>query len=105
MNEDAIKKLRGLLGMANRAGKIASGSSAVEKALTAGKVCGLILAEDARSSTAKKYRALAETAGIPLVVALSRETMGQALGKDGERAAVAILDAGFWGAMTKNIGE
>lgn len=86
-------KEKALLGMARRAGKIASGDSQVEALLKKGKGYLLILAEDALG-TQKKYSLWAKDLNLAVIAAGSKEELGACLGLS-PRAAVLILDHGF----------
>ena len=92
------KRLFGLIGIAEKAGKTASGEFAAEQALKAGKACLLILAEDASANTQKKFRDLCERVRCPLAVFGSKTELAHAIGKE-ERACVAILDQGLAAAI------
>ena len=50
------KKARFLIGLSMKAGKIAGGEFAAEKAVKQGKAYLLVLAEDASANTEKKFR-------------------------------------------------
>lgn len=82
------------LGMAQKAGKAASGDFAVRGALQAGKVKLLIVAQDTAEATKKELYFLAEQAGVPVLELLTRDELGYAIGK-AKRAAVAITDSNF----------
>ncbi|MBR1886223.1 MAG: ribosomal L7Ae/L30e/S12e/Gadd45 family protein [Schwartzia sp.] len=94
------KKIEGLLGMAQRAGKTASGEFAIQKAMAAGRVKALIVAEDASERFKETMMKEAAAKGVPVYTRLTKEELGQCLGKE-YRAAVALLDEGF----AKTLGE
>ena len=94
------KKIEGLLGMAQRAGKTASGEFAIQKAIASGKVKALIVAEDASGRFRETMMKEAAAKGIPVYARFTKEELGQCLGKE-YRAAAALLDEGF----AKAIGE
>lgn len=89
--------VEGVLGLAQKAGKIASGDMAVKEAL-AGKggkhTYVLLLADDAGTHSEKELVFQAEKAKVPIIRCLSRNELGRAIGKP-PRAALAVLDAGF----------
>ena len=85
------KKIEGLLGMAQRAGKTASGEFAIQKAIASGKVRALIVAEDASGRFKETMMKEAAAKGIPVYTRLTKDALGQCLGKE-YRAAAAILD-------------
>lgn len=86
------------LGLAQKAGKVASGDFAVRGALKSGRAKLLVLAEDAAPNSKKEMRYLAQAAGVPVIEMLGRWELGHALGKDA-RAAAAILDSNFAGML------
>ena len=88
------------LGMAQKAGKAASGDVAVRGALKSGKAKLLVLAEDAAPNSKKELRYLAEQAGVPVVELLTRAELGYAIGK-AQRAAIAIIDNNFANMLLK----
>ncbi len=80
-----------MIGMAARAGGIASGEFAVEKAIKSQKACLVIVAEDASENTRKGYMDAASFYEVPIEIFGSREELGRAIGK-AFRAAVAVTD-------------
>jgi len=104
MDKAAEQRVRNLLGMAQRARRVVSGSVAVEQAVKDGTAKLLLLAEDAEESTKKNYERLAEKYHIPWRVLLTRESMGASMGKE-YRAAAALLDEGFSKSLCRMLGE
>jgi ribosomal protein L7Ae-like RNA K-turn-binding protein len=97
MNE---QRLMSLLGLAQKAGKIASGEMAMENAVKTGKARLLLIAADASANTRKGHRDLATYYQVTYHEVLSKEQLGNAIGKP-PRAALAVIDAGF----SKTISE
>ena len=93
-----------LLGMAQRAGRIVSGSFAVEQAIREKKAKYLIVAADAAEESQKDYQEIANRYGIPFSLCLTKELLGKCLGKE-YRAAAALLDEGFGKALAKLMDE
>lgn len=83
-----------MLGLCQRAGKLASGDFAAEQALKKRKAELLILAEDASDRTQEKFLGLARTAGVRCYAVGTRDELGHALGKE-HRAAVVIQSRDF----------
>jgi ribosomal protein L7Ae-like RNA K-turn-binding protein len=83
-----------MLGLCQRAGKIASGDLAAEQALKKRKADLLILAEDASERTQEKFLALARSTAVPCYRVGTRDELGGALGK-AHRAAVVIQSRDF----------
>ena len=84
------------LGLAQKAGKTASGDMAVSEALKKG--CYAVLAEDAAPRTVEKVVALCKETHVPFTKRLTAARLGQALGK-APRAAVVLLDKNFMKMM------
>lgn len=64
------------LGLAQKAGKTASGDVAVRAALKSGKVKVLVLAQDAAPNSKKEIYFLAEMAGVQVIELLTRNELG-----------------------------
>lgn len=82
-----------LLGIARRAGKIASGDAQVEAMLKQEKGYLLILAEDAPGAH-KKFVQWAQDIKLPILKKGKKDELGQAIGLT-PRAAILVLDEGF----------
>ena len=93
-------KVLSLLGIAAKAGKVASGEFSTEKAVKEGKAYLVIVASDASENTKKKYYDLVTFYGVPLYEVFSKEKMGESIGKV-HRAAIAVTDTGFSQALHK----
>ncbi len=98
----AGKTAAGLLSMAQRAGKVASGAYAVAQAMDAGRAVLLLVAEDASEATKREMTVKAEKCQVPMIVCLSKEELGQCLGR-GERAVAVLLDKGFSKALEERL--
>ncbi|MBC9786042.1 ribosomal L7Ae/L30e/S12e/Gadd45 family protein [Heliobacterium chlorum] len=97
-------KIYGLLGLARRAGKIASGDSAVEANMKKQKVALLLVAKDASSGVTDKFSHWCADLKVPVVTFGQKESIGRALGQS-PRSLVAVLDDGFARAIRKAISE
>ena len=86
------------LGLAQKAGKIASGDFAVKSALKGGKVKLLIISSDASDNSKKDIYYLAGLYSVKTIEILDREQLGMAIGK-AKRTAIAVLDANFANMM------
>ena len=100
MNDKVIS----LLGLAERAGKIASGEFAAEKAVKTGKARLIIVAEDASDNTKKKFQNMCDFYEVPIYFYKDKDTLGHAMGKE-FRASLAVLDAGFAKGIKKQIED
>ena len=94
------ERIKNTVSMAQRAGKIASGAFAVEKAFQENAVKLLLIAEDATADSRDRFHILADKNHVPNVICMSRASLGGALGK-GLRSAAAILDEGFKKSLLK----
>ncbi len=101
MNE---KKIEGLLGMAQRAGKTASGDVAIRKAIASGQAAMLLVAKDASERTREALMKEAAGKNIPAHAILTKDMLGQCLGK-AYRASVVLLDEGFAKALEKELSD
>jgi ribosomal protein L7Ae-like RNA K-turn-binding protein len=100
MNEH---KLTSMLGLAQKAGKLASGELQVEKAVRSGKAKLILVAADATTSTKKGYRDLAHYYKVAYHEVLSKDQLGNATGKS-PRAAIAVVDGGFGKTISELLG-
>ena len=85
------------LGLAQKAGKTASGDMAVSEALKKGMGCYAVLAEDAAPRTVESGGSL-QRDPCSFYQRLTAARLGQALGK-APRAAVVLLDKNFMKMM------
>lgn len=99
-----MHKALSMLGIAAKAGRLASGETAAEQAIRKGKAELVILSEDASENTGKKFRNLCSTYKVPMIVFETKESLGRAIGK-GERSSVAVLDAALAEAVRIRIEE
>lgn len=82
------------LGLAQKAGKLASGDFAVKSALKSGKAKLLVVAADAAENSKKDMFYLAELSSVKVFEGLTRTQLGLAIGK-AKRTAIAVLDVNF----------
>lgn len=82
------------LGLAMRAGKLATGEETVLKAIRAGEAKLVLLARDAAENTGKKLADKCGSYGVPMLTGFTRYELGQAVGKP-ERVMFAVTDQGF----------
>ena len=93
-------KILSLLGLAAKAGKVASGGFAAEEALKAGRASLVILAGDASDNTCRRFEGLCRSRKVPCFRYSEKETLGKAIGR-GERTVAAVTDGGFAVALGK----
>ncbi len=99
---DMNKKVSGLLSMAAKAGKVASGGFMTEKSLQTGQACLVIIAEDASANTREKYTNKSHYYDVPVTVCGAGEELGRLIGKE-SRMTLAILDKGFADGILKGL--
>lgn len=94
------QKITSLLGLAQKAGKIASGELAVEKAVKSGQAKLVIMATDCSVATKKNYVDMTTYYKVEIRELYSKEQLGMCIGKM-YRATLAVTDAGFCTAIKK----
>lgn len=93
----------GLLGLAEKAGKIQSGEFSTEKAVKSGRACLCLVSEEASENTKKMFRNMCTYYEVPYYEFGTKEELGHATGKQ-MRASLAVVDPGFSKAIRKQIG-
>lgn len=97
-------KVLSLLGLAKRAGKVASGEFSTETAVKAGKAYLVIVSEEASDNTKKKFNNTCTYYKVPIHIYGSKEELGRCIGVE-FRASLAVTDPGFAEAIIKKIEE
>ena len=90
------------LGLAQKAGCIASGEYAVEKAVKGGLASLVIVAEDASDNTKKMFTNMCTYYHVPVCFFGKKEELGHSMGKE-FRASLAITDEGFAKTLVKQM--
>lgn len=98
------KRIISLLGLAQKAGKIASGELAVEKAIKSRQAKLVIIGKDCSEATKKNYRDMTTYYNVELYEEFSKEELGACIGKV-YRAALAVIDVGFSMALKKLLND
>lgn len=83
-----------MLGLATKAGRIASGEFSTEKAVKSGSAFLVVVSEEASENTKKKFRNMCSFYQVPMYLYGSKEALGNSIGKE-FRASLAVLDEGF----------
>lgn len=83
-----------LLGLAAKAGRVAAGGFSAEEAVKSRKARLVLVAEDAKSNTVKKFTDKCAFYKIPLRFYGTKETLGHSVGREA-RACLAVTDRGF----------
>ena len=92
-------KVLSLLGLATKAGKIASAEFSTVKS---GKGFLVLVAADASENTKKKFRNMCEFYEVPVYFLADKEELGKFCGKE-FRASLAVQDENFAKAMLKEL--
>lgn len=87
-------KFWGMLGLAQRAGKLAVGQEKAAEAVRNGGAVLLLLAEDASANTEKKVRDMSRFYEVPVLSPGDRVKIGSAIGRESAVVA-AVTDSGF----------
>ena len=87
-------KVLGLLGLAEKAGKVRSGEFSTEKAVKSGKA-------ESSDNTKKMFRNMCTYYKVPYFEFGNKEELGHILGKQ-MRASLAVIDENFSNALLKH---
>ena len=88
-------------GLASKAGKIVSGSDAVEEMIIKKKVFLIIIAKDASQKTAERFKRIAKENNIQSYIYGNIDDNSKAIGKK-NKAIIAIKDKNFSDAICRN---
>ena len=100
----AWNKVYGMIGMAMKAGRVASGEFATEKAVKSGKAALVIVAEAASENTKKKFRNMCEFYEVLFYQFGEMEMLGHSIGKQ-DRTSLAVLNEGFADSIQKHLED
>lgn len=87
-------KVLSMLGLAAKAGAIASGEFSTEKSVKEGRAFLVIVAEDASDNTKKHFRDMTAFYEVPMYTYSQKEILGHAIGKE-FRASLAVNNENF----------
>ena len=87
-------KVLSMLGLAAKAGAVASGEFSTEKSVKEGKAFLVIVAEDSSDNTKKHFRDMTTYYEVPMYEYSNKEMLGHAIGKE-FRASLAINNENF----------
>ena len=99
-----VDRVLSMIGIAAKAGKIASGEFSTEKAVKTGTAYLVITAEEASDNTKKKFKNMSDFYEVPYFEYQTKENLGRAIGKE-FRASLAITDANLAKAIEKKLLE
>ena len=86
-------KALSMIGLATKAGKVASGEFCTEKEVKSGRACLVIVADDASDNTKKKFQNMCDFYQVPIYFYKDKEF----------RASLVVLDEGFAKGIRKHI--
>lgn len=95
-------KVLSLLGLATKAGKVASREFSTEKSVKTGKGFLVLVADDASQNTRKKFQNMCDFYEVPIYFIANKEELGRFCGKE-FRASLAVQDENFAKAMLKEL--
>ena len=98
----AQNRVLSMIGLAQKAGKTASGEFATEHAVKAGKAALVIVSDESSDNTKKKFQNMCDYYEVPVYFYGGKEELGHAMGKE-FRASLAILDEGLAKSIEKNL--
>lgn len=87
-------KVLSILGIAAKAGYIASGEFQTERAIKTSMAHLVIVAEDASENTKKMFRNMCEFYEVPQIIYGTKDQIGHAVGKE-YRSSLAVTDHGL----------
>ena len=99
MKRDSVLSL---VGIAKKAGKVASGEFQTEQAVKSGKAGLVIVSEEASENTKKKFRNMCGFYRVPVFVYGGKEQLGTAIGCE-FRASLAVTDEGLSRSIEKKL--
>jgi len=99
MKPDSVLQL---LGLAQRAGRVASGEFMTENTVKEGKSWLVIVAMDASDNTKKQFKNMCDYRDIPYREYSDKERLGHAIGKE-FRASCSVTDENLAKELVKKI--
>lgn len=97
-------KVLSYIGLATKAGKVASGEFMTEKTVKEGRAFLVIVAQDASDNTKKMFTNMCSFYHVPIVFLQEKEALGHAMGKQ-FRASLTITDQGLADAIMKQLDK
>ncbi|MCP1101174.1 ribosomal protein L7Ae-like RNA K-turn-binding protein [Aequitasia blattaphilus] len=91
-----------LIGLATKAGRVASGEFSTEKEVKSGRGKLVIVAMDASENTKKKFSNMCEFYKVPIFFLADKVSLGHCMGKE-FRASLVVLDEGFAKSIQKKL--
>lgn len=98
------KKVFSYIGLAAKAGNLASGEFMAEKAVKEGKAKLVIVAEDASNNTKKMFTNMCTYYKVPIYFFGEKTKLGHAIGKE-FRASLVLFDKGLADMVEKQLNS
>ncbi len=98
ITEKLEERIASYLSLANKAGKIVSGSDQVLEKLKKGGIGLLFIATDISADIGEKFRSVAKLKDVRCMTMFTKEHLGGLIGKE-LRSVVAVVDSGFVGSL------
>jgi len=102
VTEKLEERIASYICLANKGGKIVSGSDQVLDKLKKGGTGILFVATDISVDIGEKFRAVAKLKGVRCEALFTKERLGALLGKE-LRSVLAVLDSGFVGSISSEM--
>ena len=99
-----MKRVLSLLGLAAKAGYVASGEFSTEKSVKEGKAFVVIVAEDSSENTKKMFRNMCTFYQVPIYFICEKTELGHAIGKE-FRASLSINNEGMAKSIEKYLNQ
>ena len=98
VTEKLEERIASYLCLANKGGKIVSGSDQVMEKLKKGGAGILFIATDISVDIGEKFRGVAKLKGVRCMALFNKERLGALVGKE-LRSVLAVMDSGFIGSL------
>lgn len=98
-------KLKGIIGIAKKAGKIVSGAQQCEKEIRLNKSELIIIAKDISQTGEKAITDCCTHYKVKYIMCLSKDELGRIVGAAGERTVVSVNDKGLADAILKKYSK
>lgn len=104
MQAAAKKRVLSMLGLATKAGYVASGEFSTEKSVKEGKSFLVIVADDASENTKKMFRNMCTFYQVPIYFFEEKTELGHAMGKE-FRASLSVNNEGMAKSIEKYLNQ
>lgn len=95
-----MNKFLSFLGLTRKSGNLIAGGNLAEAAIKRGKVCLLLLAQDASDGTKKSFRDMSRSFNVEILEVSTKDDLGSAIGK-GQISVIGVTDQ----IMSKKLKE